>query len=870
MTAETVPPAMTAAPHTATQVVDGSRVAPRSALVSLSAGVVGLLSYACTLILAHVLSAPEYSDYAAGQMLLGIVGIVAAALVPLPLVHIVRSHPRGSEDRRRGMAFAWLVSAAAGVVAATVTGAVAAVFAPPPFVGAVAASALALFAISPVWGWMQGELRFVRYALTTMAEVGIRLAFSVAAVLLGWGATGALTGFIVGATVVLLAGLGALHRDLAWRPGVITEKLRWTETGDIALTQLVICTLVGADVVFIALVGDGGPDAAGYQALATLAKGPVYVAAGTVLVAFPLLRSSNARVEDILGEALRCFARLAFPAAAVLATVPTALALLVLPQRYAASLVMLPWLAAAGLGYATLTVLATVMLALRAYRRSQLGLLVASLVLPAGLVLGWRIDGVHGLAVGCALGALTATTVLAVIAAPLLPSGIAWWTVTGLARAAVLLAVLQLLRPHPTLWLIAVAAAGAVVLGGMRPRRVGRHNATSGLQNFPTPYPRRMRILHLAFEDPAMPGAGGGSLRTHEINRRLAKRDSVTVLVQRFPGWLDRTQDGVRYVHVGIGSGRTRLTRLLGYIAGLPLAVRHQAADLVVEDFFAPISTLAAPLWTGRPTIGVVQWLNAGEKARKYKLPFQFIERFGVRHHHRLIAVSDGVADQLRAMNPRLTVDVIGNGVAAEAFQPIPRLGNNVVFIGRLDTTQKGLDLLLQAWALACHNTPAQLVIAGQGPDEHRLRLLATNLRIAHRVQFVGWVSGHAKYELLASARIVAVPSRFETFGIVALEALATGTPVVAFDIPCLREVIPNGCGQRVAPFDVVAYSAALTTRYRNDRWVVSAAPRARAFAARFDWDTLAGQQRAVYAAAASPPRSGHQQHEVVVAADCK
>jgi len=853
------------ATHAAPQPADGSRVAPRSALVSFSAGVVGLLSYVCTLFMAHVLSPLEYSDYAAGQMLLGIVGIVAAALVPLPLVHAVRNHPRGSEGRRCGMAFAWSVSAAAGVVAATATGAVAAVFAPPPIVGAVATSALALFAISPVWGWMQGELRFVRYAMTTTAEVGIRLAFSVAAVLLGWGATGALTGFVAGAMVVLLAGLGALYRDLAWRPRAIAEKLRWAETGDIALTQLVISTLIGADIVFVALVGDGAPDAAGYQALATLAKGPVYVAAGTVLVAFPLLRSSNARVEDILGEALRSFAWLAFPTAAVLTTVPTGLALLVLPQRYAGSLVMLPWLAAAGLGYATLTVLATVMLALRAYRRSQLGLLVASLVLPAGLVLGWRIDGIHGLTVGCALGALTATAALAVIAAPLLPSGTAWRAVTGLAKAAVLLAALQLARPHPTLWLIAVVAAGAVMLRGMRERRTGRHSASGRLQHIPTPYPRRMRILHLGFEDPAMPGAGGGSLRTHEINRRLSHRDSVTVFVHRFPGWADRTQDGVRYVHLGIGSGRTRLTRLLGYVACLPLAVRRQAPDLVVEDFFAPISTLGAPMWTGRPTIGVVQWLNAGDKARQYKLPFQLIERFGVRRHHRLIAVSDGVAERLRAMNPHLTVDVIGNGVAAEAFQLAPCLGENIVSIGRLETAQKGLDLLLEAWALACHNTPGQLIIAGQGPDEHRLRRLATDLGIAHRVQFVGWVSGRAKYELLASARIVAVPSRFETFGIVALEALATGTPVVAFDIPCLSEIIPNGCGQRVAPFDVAAYSAALTARYHDHRWVADAAPRARAFATRFDWDTVARQQRAVYAAAVSSPRCGDQQQEVVM-----
>ena len=63
-----------------------------------------------------------------------------------------------------------------------------------------------------------------------------------------------------------------------------------------------------------------------------------------------------------------------------------------------------------------------------------------------------------------------------------------------------------------------------------------------------------LRVLHLGFEDPAMPGAGGGSLRTHEINRRLAADGmDVTVLTSRFPGCTDRVQDGVRYVHVGAG-----------------------------------------------------------------------------------------------------------------------------------------------------------------------------------------------------------------------------------------------------------------------------------------------------------------------------
>src|SRR6185312_10930947 len=92
-----------------------------------------------------------------------------------------------------------------------------------------------------------------------------------------------------------------------------------------------------------------------------------------------------------------------------------------------------------------------------------------------------------------------------------------------------------------------------------------------------------MTTFLFAFEDPAMPGAGGGSVRTHEINRRLAARGhDITVLTTRFPGCVDRVQDGVTYLHVGAGRGGNKWTRLLGYVRGLPFAARKVPADLVV------------------------------------------------------------------------------------------------------------------------------------------------------------------------------------------------------------------------------------------------------------------------------------------------
>jgi glycosyltransferase involved in cell wall biosynthesis len=576
------------------------------------------------------------------------------------------------------------------------------------------------------------------------------------------------------------------------------------------------------------------------------------VAIGAAAVVFPLLRGNRAPVQDILAVTMRSFVLLALPTVAVLATAPDALMTLILTRRYADSLWLLPVLAAAGLGYAALTFSATVLLGLRAYRASRRGLL-AALTLPAGTLAGWRIHGLSGLAFGTATGALIAGTLMCAGLAPLLPARALRQAAWGFVVASLLLGALYLLRPYPVAWLALAGVTGIVVLRHMlhRPRNDALPSA-AGAAADQSPGP--LRVLHLGFEDPRMPGAGGGATRTHEINRRLARWDRITVLVQRFPGWADRDEDGVRYVHIGIGSGRNRLTRLIGYIACLPLAARRHPADLVVEDFFAPISTLGAPTWTGRPTIGVVQWLNAEEKARQYKLPLHIVERLGVLQHVHLIAVSCGVAEQLRAINPRLTVDVISNGVMPEAFQVTPRLGTDVLYVGRLENQQKGTDLLLRAWAVAEPSLiGARLVIAGLGPDEKRLRRLASDLGIESRVEFRGWVSGSEKYELLAAARLVALPSRFETFGLVALEAQAAGTPVIAFDIPCLRELVPAGCGWLVPPFDVQAFAARLVSLYDDDEQLSAAARRGRSFAAEFSWDLLAAMQAKTYEDAVLP-----------------
>lgn len=353
-------------------------------------------------------------------------------------------------------------------------------------------------------------------------------------------------------------------------------------------------------------------------------------------------------------------------------------------------------------------------------------------------------------------------------------------------------------------------------------------------------------MLHLGFEDPRRPGAGGGSVRVHEINRRLAAHFDITVVCARYPGCSERIEDGVRYRHVGLPLGY--FGSLLTYFLAIPWVLWSDHSELVVEDFAAPFSSVAVPWITRRPVIGVVQWLFAREKAEQYRVPFNLIEDIGLRSHRELIAVSSDLADQLRRRNPTAEVTVISNGLDDEAFKPRSLPRSNSLFLGRLEIAQKGLDLLIDAFARVADATDSDLVLAGDGPDEAAVKELVTRRGLGARVRFHGRAPSDTRFDLLAGADVVVMPSRYETFGMVAAESLAVGTPVVAFDIPCLRNLVDDFTnGVLVAPFDVEGFAESwvkLLTDANLRRRLGDAGPQA---VAALHWDALAELQAEVY-----------------------
>ncbi len=360
-----------------------------------------------------------------------------------------------------------------------------------------------------------------------------------------------------------------------------------------------------------------------------------------------------------------------------------------------------------------------------------------------------------------------------------------------------------------------------------------------------------MRILHLAYEDPAQPGSGGGSVRTHEINRRLSGRHEITAIVAGYPGAEPRVDEGVRWVPLGTRTG-TKLDQL-SYFALLGRAIRQFPHDLVVEDFGAPFSVGFAPLWTRKPVVASVQWLFAREMRRKYRLPFDWVERVGLPWYDNFVAVSGWLADELGARRPDARVEAIPNGIEPAAFMTPSYPPEHLLFVGRLDTAQKGCDLLLavvaEVRAVLGERMP-RLIIVGDGPDRERLERQAEDLKLSAQVTFRGRVTGAEKYELMARSYAVLMPSRFETFGMVAVESQAAGAPIVTFDIGPLAEVAGGGGARLVQPFDVAAFAHEVVSLVTTPALIEHLRQSGRTWARRYDWDALAGQQEACYLAA--------------------
>jgi O-antigen/teichoic acid export membrane protein len=465
---------------------DESTVAHGARWITLAFVIVGLLNYGYALLLTRLLDVAAYSTFAAGQGLILWASTVATVCVPWVLAQGL-ARAQSEPERRSVTQFAKLVSVASGVSAAALVAVIALRFAAPTAVLAVAISTFVIFLGTTATGWLQGNERMRGLAVLYVAENVLKNGAGILLVVVArLCETGALAAFGIGALVMLArwprtprrpgqardGGSGRRdrwHRDL-WRRDLWRRDL-WHRAARITGAQSMVSLFVALDVVLVAVLPGNRALAASYQASATLARIPLFVAGAVATAFFPSL-SRGERGGALAARALRMYAAVTLPVAAILITVPGHLLALIFPAQYGAVAMLLKFTAVTGFGAGGISLVVAFFQAADDY--SCLTWLLVGLVgYAAALVVGWLIDGVMGLAVGGAVGTMSA---LMLTGYHLVQSqGYRVLSRVTLAEPAVAAAVLIVVRPYLYIWLAAAVAIG--LRAGVRFLRPGARHA---------------------------------------------------------------------------------------------------------------------------------------------------------------------------------------------------------------------------------------------------------------------------------------------------------------------------------------------------------------------------------------------------------
>lgn len=317
----------------------------------------------------------------------------------------------------------------------------------------------------------------------------------------------------------------------------------------------------------------------------------------------------------------------------------------------------------------------------------------------------------------------------------------------------------------------------------------------------------REHIVISSFDSPGNPHYnGGGAVVVDMLARSLASHFRVTVVTA---GGRRRTvpRGGVRYLQLPLAWAGPRGGQLLFHLL-LPFTARRIRHDLWIESFTPPFSTSFLPLFSPTRVLGLAQSLSGEEMWRRYGLPFFLVERFGLRFYQDVVVLNAADSAMVRRFSPSATVRVIPNGVdLPPADSGLADRGSYILFLGRIDLPHKGLDLLLKAYEKSQVSMP--LVVAGKGTRRDERRFAAMTRAASADIRWVGHVTGQRKQQLLEECAFLVLPSRYESFGLSALEAMSYGKPVIHFDLPYLRWIEGD---VRVPPFDVGAFAAEMRT----------------------------------------------------------
>lgn len=343
------------------------------------------------------------------------------------------------------------------------------------------------------------------------------------------------------------------------------------------------------------------------------------------------------------------------------------------------------------------------------------------------------------------------------------------------------------------------------------------------------------------------PVYGGSGVVATELGIELARRGhEVHFITYAMPFRLSTFVENVYYHEVEIPS--YPLFDHPPYSLALTVAMNNTAVkhglDVIHAHYAVPHATSAwmAKEMTGPNGFSVVTTLHGTDITLVGQDPsYQSITQFSIQRSDGLTAVSEYLRRETveHFDIPKERIEVIPNFVDLNLYKrdahPCHRSrlsepGESIVMhISNFRAVKRVVDAV-HAFARMSRKLPARLVLIGDGPERGRVQAAAEEEGVADRVTFLGKQESVA--EILSCADLFILPSATESFGLVALEAMACGVPVIATNVGGLPEVVPNGQAGFLTPIGAVDEMAerGLEILRDKEKWrAMSAAARAAA-----------------------------------------
>lgn len=357
---------------------------------------------------------------------------------------------------------------------------------------------------------------------------------------------------------------------------------------------------------------------------------------------------------------------------------------------------------------------------------------------------------------------------------------------------------------------------------------------------------------------------GGKEKRLHELSTRLARRGHEVHIYTMH--WWDSPARTISANSMTLhaiarkrplykGDRRSIIQGIVFGMACLKLArVRADVIDVDHMPFFPIFGAWIAHFFYRRPLIGTWHEALSRQDWRNYMgaagMVSFIIERITTRLPRYIVAASEHTQKNLAKFHGRKRgVSVVASGIDASALAAITPVEApcDILYVGRL-VKDKKVDVLLDAFASVLVQKPdAQFVIIGDGVERQNLEDQAQELGITRNVTFAGRIARDEDiYRYMKRARVFASASVREGFGIVTIEAIACGTPVVVSksEANAAKDLVDPGItGSIVAPEPEAFAQACL-------HWL-DAPPdlqRLAETAGRFDWETLTSKLEEHYA----------------------